>query len=275
MTVTLAATWNPRGELNRFRKYLPEILELYDWLVVVLPPPGSGVENQEERSRLAGWLSADGSHDGRVKVTTSQDWGMGRYLALQHGVETGADFIQYADFDRLLRWIETRPQELRATVAAIQDAGCTVIGRTPAAYATHPRALVETERLSNMVVSHILGEPMDVSAGSKGFSREAAAFIVANGATGRSLGKDAEWPIMAQRAGFSLAYLEVDGLDWESADRYRDQAATSEGQRRAAVDYDADPQHWDQRVDVAREIIETALEAVRVDVPDRGELSGG
>jgi hypothetical protein len=165
--------------------------------------------------------------------------------------------------DRLLRWMEVRPQEWRQAVEAIQRTDCLVMGRSEAAYETHPKSLILTEAISNRVVSQILAQEMDVSAGSKGFSRSAAEFLVQNTRPGRALGTDAEWPILLKRAGFRVDYRLVDGLDWESADRYQEQAANTRDQRLAAEQVDADPHNWEWRVRVASEIVEVALEASR------------
>ena len=55
-------------------------------------------------------------------------------------------------------------------------------------------------------------------------------------------------------------YLTVDGLDWESADRYRTEAADQHSQKEAADLYDADPQNWSRRMAVAMEIVRVGLE---------------
>ncbi len=39
----------------------------------------------------------------------------------------------------VLRWMETRPGEWRETVEKIQSCDCLIVGRTQAAYATHPQ----------------------------------------------------------------------------------------------------------------------------------------
>jgi hypothetical protein len=70
---------------------------------------------------------------------------------------------------------------------------------------------------------------------------------------------DAEWPILLKRAGFAIDYVLADGLEWESADRHRSRAADPEEQRRAAEEYDRDPQHWAARTRVAWEIVQAAL----------------
>jgi hypothetical protein len=214
-----------------------------------------------------------------VDVALTPRWSWGRYLALQKAFESGADYIHYVDFDHLLRWVETYPEEWRDAVNDIQQSDCLVFGRTPAAYATHPQALVQTEVLSNAVTSYLVGQAgqphypahgehpldqallMDVSAGSKDFIRRAAAFLVHQAQHGPALGADAEWLVLLKRAGFRIDYRLVDGLDWESADRYQASSADAVTQRQAAQVNDADPSSWAHRVAVAREVIEADLEA--------------
>ncbi len=186
-------------------------------------------------------------------------------MALLKAVDTPVEYIHYADMDRLLHWVETRPEEWRRALEEIEKGDSIIFGRTPAAYLTHPRALTTTEQLSNRVVSHILNEEMDVSAGSKSFSRSAAQYLVEHCRAGNSIGTDAEWPIRLRQAGFGLRYIAVEGLDWESADQYRDQAVTGDEQAQAAQAYDADPGHWSRRVEIAWEIIRTALEVAQAE----------
>ncbi len=247
MSVVLAATWNPRGELERMRDLLPQLRGLYQAIAVVLPP-----QAEPACASLEGLGTA---------AIVAPDWSWGRYVALQKAIEiSGVSHIHYADLDRLLRWVETCPQEWRQTVERLERGDCLVIGRTPAAYATHPQALVQTEAISNAVVSGFLGRKMDVSAGSKGFSRRAVEYLLAHTQPGHALGTDAEWPLTLQRAGFQVEYIEVDGLDWEIPDHFQARAAGSDRQRQVAVDYDADPLHWAHRVAVTREIVEIALQ---------------
>jgi hypothetical protein len=251
MSVVLAATWDPRGELERFQAVLPQLRGLYQDVAVALPP-------QAEPACVV-------LQDQGTAATLTPDWSWGRYLALQKALEVSeAEAVHYADLDRLLRWVETRPDEWRQTVERLQLGDCLVIGRTPAAYATHPQALVQTEAISNAVVSSLLGQKMDVSAGSKGFSRRAVEFLLAHTLPGHALGTDADWPLTLQRAGFQVEYIEVDGLDWEIPDHFQPQAAGSERQRQVAAEYDADPRHWAHRVAVAREIVEVALQNSKI-----------
>ncbi len=250
MSLALAATWFPRGELTRLKRLLPGLRQVYDHIAVVLP---ADTDPQ---------VCSDMSNLPEIKLEVVPQWSWGRYHALKMGFETGDSHIQYADLDRLLRWVERLPEEWERTAYSIQRSDCLIIGRTSQAYATHPQALVQTERISNRVISQLLGQPVDVSAGSKGFSHQVVEFILANSTPGHALGTDAEWPLLALRAGCLVNYLEVDGLDWESADRYQTQAADAEGQRQAAQKYDADPLNWTRRAEIAFEIVDIGLKTM-------------
>lgn len=254
MTIALATAWDPRGELTRFHNLLPRLQDAYSGMAFSLPPK---VETQ-----LVNQLR-DLS---QVSVTLVPDWSHGRYAALKKATDFSTTHIQYADFDRLLRWVETRPGEWQHVLSKIMEYDCLILGRTPASYETHPKALIETEAISNLVVSHLAGQSMDVSAGSKSFSSRACKTILENSEPGNALGTDAEWPLILKRTGFEVDYLEVEGLDWESADRYQDQAADLSSQKEAADLYDADSENWSRRVAVAMEIVQVGLETIAMDI---------
>lgn len=257
MSLALTTTWNPRGEFARLARLYPVLSEVYDWIVISLPP--------HTDPQMPAALHDLGPY---VRAFINREWPQGRYMALRTALETPVRYLQYADMDRLLRWIELRPEEWRVTAERIRRSDCLVIGRTEQAYATHPRSLVETEAISNRTVSHLLGSErvLDVSAGSRGFSRQAAAFLVDHASRDRALGADAEWLVLLRRAGFEIDYCQVDGLDWESADRYRENAADGESQRKAAEAYDREAQNWQVRVSIALEIVQSGLDAVRREI---------
>ena len=81
-----------------------------------------------------------------------------------------------------------------------------------------------------------------------------------------SLGGNAyasETVVLLHRGGFKIESLLVDGLDWETADRYRDHAADPETQRLAAEAYDGDATNWQMRVGVAQEVVSAGLDAMQ------------
>lgn len=257
MTVALASPWNPRGELERFQRLYPLLKTAYCDMVITLPPQADALVIAALRALP------------HVTAMVTVEWPQGRYLALKTAFQTGADHIHYADFDRLLRWVETRPDEWRQTVETVARHDYLMIGRTAQAWATHPRALQDTEAVSNNVFSRLLNRPLDLSAGSKGLSRRTAQAVIANSQPDRPMGADSEWTVIAHRAGFSVDTVLVDGLDWESADRYRAAAADGHVQREAAAQYDLDPQNWAMRVSVAAEIIESGLDALKRELVER------
>jgi SAM-dependent methyltransferase len=255
MTITLTTTWNPRGELPRLQRCYSLLKEIYQQAIVILPP---NVEQELVKALVSLGMTP----------VIPPDWSWGRFIALRKALETGADLIHYVDMDRLLRWVETRAEEWRQSVGMLTQADCICFGRTYAAYNTHPRALIETEATSNRVISHLLGRSMDVSAGSKGFNRKAAAFLDAHTQPGASMGMDAAWLVLLNRAGYQIKYVEVDGLGWESADQYQPAAVDAETQRKSAAVYDANPQQWAWRVKVADEVVETGLWAATQPIED-------
>ncbi len=249
--ITLAATYNPRGEIRRLQRLFPQFQAVYERIIIAMPPAAQSEDVQAVKA-LPG-----------VQVLADHEWAGGRYRALKAALETNADYIQYADMDRLIRWAETRPEEWLQIVELVQQCDCLVIGRTKAAWATHPQVMNQVEQIINSVFSFMIGKELDFGAGSKGFSRRAAAFIVANCEPKGAIGSDTEWPILCYRAGFQIDGVLVDGLDWEIPDQYQDRAADAHRQRQMAECYDGDTKHWIHRVGTTVEAIEAGLDAMR------------
>jgi hypothetical protein len=254
MSIALAATFNPRGEVGRLRRLYARLKAAYDHIVISLPP----VVAMEDAFAIRELPEAI--------IHVNEDWSHGRFMALNLAAQTQADHIHYADMDRLLRWVETRPNEWTQVVNQIVQLDCLVIGRTEAAWETHPRALRDTEAITNDLFSRLLGQRLDLSAGSKGFSRSAADFILANSQPRRAIGTDSEWIVLLHRGGIRIDTVLVDGLDWEIADQHRDSAADADRQQAMAAVYDADPEHWARRVEIAHEIVEAGMDALTRDL---------
>jgi len=252
MSVTLACTWWPHGDMPRFQKLYSQLGQVYESLVISVSGEVDPADLDEVKTLEA--------YKG-VRVVIPPDRTQARHAAMRMSLDTPASHIHYADMDRLLRWVETRPIEWRQTVEAVQKADCLIIGRTAAAFQTHPQALQKTEAIINLVFSHLLGQPVDLCSGSKGFSRRAAEFLIANTSPGHWA--DAEWPMLLHRAGFKLEAIVVDGLDWETADRHQAQAADSDAQRRLADAHDQDARRWALRVQVALDIVREGLAAAQ------------
>ncbi|MEZ4725916.1 MAG: NUDIX hydrolase [Caldilineaceae bacterium] len=253
MDITLACTWRPRGEMTRFHQLRPQLAQHYTQIILVTPATAG------EEAVATVCALADEPH---LTVVISPAPPASRYLALQTAYQhSAASHIHYADLDRLLHWVETRPAEWGQTVADLPNHECLVIGRTAQAFATHPQALQQTEQIINTIFSHYVGQPVDLGGGSRGYSRRCVEYLLAHSSPGPW--DDAQWPMLLHQAGFAVNYMAVDGLDWESADRHRTQAADAVLQRTLADAYDADPKHWARRVGIAFDIIQAGLAAIQ------------
>jgi hypothetical protein len=87
MTISLAATYNPRGEIPRLKRFYPHIQLAYSNIAISLPPTAASDEIAQIKL-LPG-----------AQVIVNEDWSRGRYVALQTAFDMGADYIHYADLD--------------------------------------------------------------------------------------------------------------------------------------------------------------------------------
>jgi hypothetical protein len=246
MSVTLTCTWQPRGELPRFVRMKAQLQTLFFRIVVVLPPDAD--ENIREQLVEHG-----------VDARIAGDWKRGRHIALESALRDGSTHMLYVDFDRLLRWAELFANELEQVVAQLQTVECLIVGRTPQAFATHPRSLRDTEQVANDVFSHLFGQSVDICVATRGFAQGAAEFVLAQGKAATSLEVDGEWPLLLHQADYRVHYVAINGMDWETADQYLPAAADAETQRKAAEAFDQDRQNWVVRVFVAQMIVSGML----------------
>lgn len=253
--VTLVASWYPRGELERLKRYFAQLQTLYADMVIALS------ERTAETQEISTWLDENG-----IRYHLFDGWS-GRHVCVQMGLETNASHLHYVDFDRLLRWVECHPDELQETIHRIPDQDLLIIGRTEFAWSTHPQSMIETESLFNTVFSHYFRRKMDFGAGARGLSQSAAAFVLKHSSHAEALTMDAAWSVLLKRAGFAWDYIEVDGLEWESADQYKARAATREEQRALAEKSDVSVDNWQLRTQVAQNIIQFGLEAMNQSLP--------
>lgn len=247
ISVALAATWVPRGEAGRLERLRPLLHEVYAHLVVALPPN----RDLTEAEPLRAWPNLI------LLVSRQPFWD--RYVALQSAAALPVTHLHYADLDMLVHWIEARPDEWRAVVARIETEECLICERTERAFQTRPQAIQKTEQIINDVGSYPLGQRVDLGLGSRGFSVQAARVILASSQPG--VFGDLEWPLLVQRAGFPIGYLEADGVDWEMPDQFRDDAADAISRQDAANRYDQRADRWAARVRTAREIIQEGIAA--------------
>jgi len=178
-----------------------------------------------------------------------------RVAAIRAALDGGAEPLLFCDLDRLLVWVHDQPEELARAVADVGEADCTVFGRTPAAFASHPRVQRDTEGLVNDVYGIATGTAWDVTAAARGMSGTAAR-LIAGSATGRyGVGTDAAWPLLVRAAGLRVAYREVAGLRFESADGAGEEVARAGGEAAWLRARDQDAEGWAHRVGLARQTV--------------------
>jgi len=136
------------------------------------------------------------------------------------------DSLFYCDFDRALHWIKSHPQELEALATTNQENDFVLIGRTRRAFETHPETQTITEGIGNTLALKILGfhETRDVL-GTTWILTPALVKKVTKRKSMNQYGFYADWPIQLWRNSTNPTYIEVEGLEWETPDRYQQEIA--------------------------------------------------
>jgi hypothetical protein len=150
-------------------------------------------------------------------------------------------------------------QSERSISEAVRQFDFTVLGRTPRAFDSHPRTQRDTETVINRLFGQVSGYSWnDVTSGARGVSRAAAEVIVAQ-VDDDELSTDVSWPLYLQHHGaWSIGYVETEGLEFETADRFADEVAAT-GYAAWLDRLENDPQEWAFRFDLARVGIEALL----------------
>lgn len=264
MTVALAATHHdPDARLyEQTARMLPLLREIYSHLTVT----ATHVTHAPtlELLRAAGATVEVG--DARLP-TGHMHLGLWRRMAVEQALHAsdGATHLHFCDFDRVLHWAEYHPAELRATLAGLVRHDFTVLGRTPRAFASHPRVQRDTEALVNHTFGLACGLWWDVTAASRGLSRQAAAFITSV-CRDDTIGSDCSWPLLLRRSKtLTLAYCVTEGLEFETLDRYPDEIAALGSPDAWIARLDADPRQWTYRLQLAHA---EAASAIAYAAPD-------
>ena len=243
--IALAATLHdpPGALLGDIERWLPKLAHLYPRIAVASSPP--------THARVRALLAAHGVDAGSPASNTR---GPLYRLALRRALVGGAPRVHYLDFDRALHWIARRPAELTAVLARARRHPALLVGRTPRAYASHHQALVVTEAAVAELFAARLGLPkrIDFLVPSFVLTRPAVERLLARS---RARGSTiyGEWVALLVALGDQLSYVECDGLDWETPDRYRNEVRRVglAAWRRAM----STPAEWSMRRTMAKEFV--------------------
>jgi hypothetical protein len=183
-----------------------------------------------------------------------------RKRLLEYGINSGFASFHLVDMDRLLHWAKAFPAELKKVAELIPQYSFLVLGRTIRAYDTHPLNQKDTECLPNKVVSLLCRKELDVTAGSRGVSSEAAEVIIKY-SKGRYFDSDSEWPIIIQcKTNIEITYLEVEGLEWETPIK-RTVMKLNDGRTVDVKDFnELNPESWVYRIMLANRISQCAYQ---------------
>lgn len=145
-------------------------------------------------------------------IIKDSDAAIGRLFVLSEAIKkTDCDLFFYLDFDRVLYWNTVYPGEFVQVVHSLTDE-LTVIGRTKAAFETHPKLQQLTEEACNLIFSHWYGKQVDILTGCRSIPRRIAEKIVTGSNPKNIAYSDAEWLMIANEP---FRYLEVNGLGYE------------------------------------------------------------
>lgn len=166
--------------------------------------------------------------------------GQSRRNAVALALEGQPNRVLYSDLDHVIRWVETDPDELRAVVTRPDAEDVVIVGRPPASFARSPARLRETEAIVNRVYALATGRQADLMFAIRLLARQAAEAIIGN-CTEATIANDVEWPMFAERNGFSVGYVAAEGLDYRTTDDFDV----------AEDNHDRNPEAWIHRVEIA------------------------
>ncbi len=254
--VALAMTvHDPDGRLyDLTAAHQPALNALYAGVVAVYSPTTQPATVQLLREQGVAVLPQEEAVDigrlGRVRMAT-----------VAAGLAAGCGHCQLGDHDRMLHWIAHHPAELAQVVGQVAAHDFLVLGRTDRAFATHPRAQQETERLATHAYYLATGHAWDITAGSRGVSRAALACLQRH-AREASVANDGEWPLVIERfPELRLGYLATEGLEFETADRYPDEIAAAGGREAWMRAHYETLASWSFRLDLACRTVEAIRRA--------------
>jgi hypothetical protein len=143
--------------------------------------------------------------------------------AIKAALKYNTPVIQLLDFDRALHWIERFPEELSKVLEEIvSKKGFTSFVRSRRAFETHPITQRSTETAVNAIASEVAGMGVDIMSGSFAMERKLAEQILEESKR-NDFGFYAEPLMIGKKNGFLIQTVEVDGLEWETPDQYKDQ----------------------------------------------------
>lgn len=255
--VTLVvAHHDPQGRLaGQMGRILPRLVGIFGKIAVAATPKAHPADLELWRG-----IGARVEQEKITQAAPVTQVGQTRRAALAAGLKIENDFLLYCDSDRILHWAEYYPAELAGIAATLPEHDLTVLGRTQRAYQSHPLTQRETEILINRVFALASGQAWDTGAAARGLSRRAAQELLAH-CPDTQISNDVTWPLhLLRNADFTCAYIETEGLEYETADRFAAEVQAAGGKQAWMARLDADPHEWASRLNLAQIEIQAILD---------------
>jgi hypothetical protein len=147
-------------------------------------------------------------------------YALGFRTALRN-LEKENEKVFYVDFDRLVHWILEYPEELENILRKNQEFDYLHIGRSERAFESHPETQKNTEKIINNIGSETLGfeNPKDLISVCFIFNKTLCHRILSL-ENKTSTGFYGTWPLIFWNEALTKTYIEVEGLEWETPDRF-------------------------------------------------------
>lgn len=230
----LAATVHDGGGtfLPLLERLVAPLRELFDGFAVVAT---------ESTADVSADFLADAYGATVHRVPPNGNIGEHRRESISMALRNSPELVMYSDLDHVLRWAAADRAELEKTLRSL-DAEFTVVGRTERAMRACPARLRETESIVNHIYRLMTGRAWDLMFAVRAMTPRAAEKVVEQ-CTENSIANDVEWPLVVERNGVPVGYLEADALSYRTAPDINSAADT----------HDADPLKWIQRIEIAHQ----------------------
>jgi hypothetical protein len=178
--------------------------------------------------------------------------------ALKRSLQLLPDHVFYCDLDRLVHWAKTYPEEYHDTRLMALNYDFLMVGRSPKAFLTHPETQTCTEGIANRIASRIIGfeATEDVVGTCWGLSRPLTQLLALSPEL-NTYGFYCDWPVTAWRSAKRKTYTEVNGLEWETPDRYEVEIA-AQGYAEWLNGF-TNPREWKRRCSMLDDLVQTSL----------------
>lgn len=202
-------------------------------------------------------LQKQGFHIRKQTKTENPSVGANYLAVLRMVTKTSNKHIHLVDFDRALHWTKRFPRELRDAIEILPSYnGYVSFVRTPRAFQSHPQTQRTTETIINTIASEVAGVTVDIMSGSFGFHKTLAQKIIKE-AKRKDYGIYAETLLIALRHRYLIATIEVEGLEWETPDQFKENIQ-QEGYTAWLHEFESLPE-WKKRVSLLEKSAEVLI----------------